>query len=154
MNRAGEFVDNLNGEALYKSFKPAPLPPNPELQISSDMVKKLVEANRELVKLDTAAAKDSLSTIELLTDLHDRNIAALPKTNRTKDNVRALFDYIEQFPIIDIKRTSLALGLSYNTVSTAVNKLVKIGILKETTNASRNRVFSYEEYLSILRKDT
>lgn len=101
-----------------------------------------------------AAAKDSLSTIELLTDLHDRNIAALPKTNRTKDNVRALFDYIEQFPIIDIKRTSLALGLSYNTVSTAVNKLVKIGILKETTNASRNRVFSYEEYLSILRKDT
>lgn len=34
MNRAGEFVDNLNGEALYKSFKPAPLPPNPELQIS------------------------------------------------------------------------------------------------------------------------
>ena len=118
------------------------------------MVKKLVEANRELVKLDTAAAKDSLSTIELLTDLHDRNIAALPKTNRTKDNVRALFDYIEQFPIIDIKRTSLALWLIYNTVSTAVNKLVKIGILKETTNASRNRVFSYEEYLSILRKDT
>ena len=86
--------------------------------------------------------------------MHERNIARLPKTNRTKDNVRALFDYIEQFPIIDIKRTSSALGLSYNTVSTAVNKLVEIGILKETTNASRNRVFSYEEYLSILRKDT
>ena len=30
----------------------------------------------------------------------------------------------------------------------------QIGILKETTNAARNRVFSYEKYISILRKDT
>ena len=29
----------------------------------------------------------------------------------------------------------------------AVGKLIQAGILKETTNASRNRVFSYEEYL-------
>ena len=33
-------------------------------------------------------------------------------------------------------------------------KLVHAGILKETTNAARNRVFAYEEYLEILRKDT
>ncbi len=46
------------------------------------------------------------------------------------------------------------MGVSYNTVSSVVDKLVQTGILKETTNASRNRVFSYEEYLNILRKDT
>lgn len=100
------------------------------------------------------AAKDSLATIEKLSDLHDRNVDKLPKTNRAKDNVRSLFDYIEQYPIIDIKRTALALNVSYNTVASAVNKLIDVGILKETTNASRNRVFSYEEYLSVLRKDT
>ncbi len=33
-------------------------------------------------------------------------------------------------------------------------KLVHAGILKETTNAARSRVFAYEEYLEILRKDT
>lgn len=70
------------------------------------------------------------------------------------DNVRRVFDYIEQYPIIEIKRTAADLGVSYNTVSSAVDKLVQTGILKETTNASRNRVFSYEEYLNILRKDT
>lgn len=68
--------------------------------------------------------------------------------------VRRVFDYIEQYPIIEIKRTAADLGVSYNTVSSAVDKLVQTGILKETTNASRNRVFSYEEYLNILRKDT
>lgn len=102
----------------------------------------------------TAAAKDSLLTIEALSKLHDKNLRILPRTSRKKDNVKALFNYIEQYPIIDIKKTSIALAVSYNTVSTAVNKLVAIGILKEKTNTSRNRVFAYEEYLDILRKDT
>lgn len=102
----------------------------------------------------SAAAKDSLQTIEKLSDLHERNVANLPNTTRKNDNVRKVFDYIEQYPIISIKRTATALNLSYNTVSSIVNKLTQNGVLKETTNASRNRVFFYEEYLSILRKDT
>ena len=102
----------------------------------------------------SAAAKDSLATVEKLSELHDRNSGKLPITTRTNDNVRRVFDYIEQYPIIDIKRTAAALEVSYNTASAAVGKLVHVGILKETTNAARNRVFAYEEYLKILRKDT
>lgn len=102
----------------------------------------------------SAAAKDSLATVEKLSTLHENNVCRLPITTRKNDNVRRVFDYIEQYPIIEIKRTADALGVSYNTVSSAVDKLVQTGILKETTNASRNRVFSYEEYLNILRKDT
>ena len=56
--------------------------------------------------------------------------------------------------LADIKRTAAALGISYNTTAAIVKKLMQIGILKETTNAARNRVFSYEKYISILRKDT
>lgn len=29
MDRSGELVTNLSGEAAYQSFKPSPLPPNP-----------------------------------------------------------------------------------------------------------------------------
>ena len=100
------------------------------------------------------AASDSLEAIRQLSTLHDKNIEKLPKTTRSKDNLRAVFDYIEQYPIIDIKKTAKELNISYNTVSTAVKKLVELGILQETTNAARNRVFAYEEYLGILRKDT
>ena len=102
----------------------------------------------------SAAAKDSLATVEKLSALHESNIKRLPVTARKNDNVRRVFDYIEQYPIIDIKRTAADLGVSYNTVSAAVGKLIQAGILRETTNALRNRVFTYEEYLSILRKDT
>ena len=100
------------------------------------------------------AASDSLEAICQLSALHDRNIEKLPKTTRSKDNLRAVFDYIEQYPIIDIKKTAKELEVSYNTVATAVKKLVEIGILQETTNAARNRVFAYEEYLGIMRRDT
>ena len=102
----------------------------------------------------SSAAKDSLATIKKLSELHDRNVEALPVTTRKTDNTRRVFDYVEKYPIIDIKRTAAALEVSYNTVSAAVGKLVHVGILKETTNAARNRVFAYEEYLEILRKDT
>lgn len=100
------------------------------------------------------AAEDSLETIRQLSELHDTNIKKLPKTTRSKDNLRAVFDYVEQYPIIDIKRTAKELEISYNTVATAVKKFVDLGILQETTNAARNRVFAYEDYLRILRKDT
>ena len=100
------------------------------------------------------AASDSLESISKLSNLHDKNLEKLPKTSRSKDNLRAVFDYIEQYPIIDIKRTAKELEISYNTAATAVKKLVELGILQETTNAARNRVFAYEEYLEILRKDT
>ena len=102
----------------------------------------------------SAAAEDAVESIRALSDLHEKNVALLPRSVRSKDNLRLVFDYIEQYPIIDIKRTAQALQISYNTVSGAVSKLLDLGILRETTNASRNRVFAYEAYLQILRKDT
>ncbi|MBR6199117.1 MAG: Fic family protein [Spirochaetales bacterium] len=101
-----------------------------------------------------AAAADSYRAVMRMTDLHKTNETALPKTSRTKDTVRMLFDYIERYPIIDIKKTATALHLSYNTVSSAVSKLTELGILKETTNAARNKVFAYNAYLEILREGT
>ena len=102
----------------------------------------------------SSAAKDALESIGKLSALREKNIAGLPKSSKRKDNVRALFDYLEQHPIIEIKQTAAALDVSYNTVSSAVKKLMMLGILKETTNAARNRVFTYEEYLDILKQGT
>lgn len=101
-----------------------------------------------------AAAADAVESIQKLSALHDHNLSLLPTTKRTVDHVRRLYDYLEQHPIIDIKKTAKALGVSYNTAATAVRKLEQLGILHETTNAARNRVFAYQEYLGILRKDT
>ena len=65
-----------------------------------------------------------------------------------------MFNYIETNPIIDIRKTSQALGVAYNTIATQVKRLIDAGILIQTDSASRNRTFSYKEYLDILRDGT
>ena len=100
------------------------------------------------------AANDAMESIHALSELHERNLMILPKPKRVPDHVRKLFDYAEQHPILDIRKTALALGVSYNTAASAVRKLTDLGILRKTTNASRNRVFAYQAYLDILREGT
>ncbi len=75
MGRSGELITNLSGEAAYQSFKPSPLPPNPELNIGSDIVKKLVDANRDLVRLDTAAKL--IPNVELFISMYVRKEALI-----------------------------------------------------------------------------
>ena len=56
MNRAGEFIRNMTGEAAYMSFRPASLPPEPPLELDADLIRLLIDANCELARLNTAAA--------------------------------------------------------------------------------------------------
>ena len=100
------------------------------------------------------SADESVDTIKKLSVLHDANNEKISAMGRATKNARAVFDYLEQNPIIDIGKTAEELNLAFSTVSLAVNRLVDAGILVQTNNANRNRVFAYEEYLAILRKDT
>lgn len=99
-------------------------------------------------------AKDAIQTIQQLADLHAENINRVLKMDRAAKNAVRLLAYLEINPIIDIGKTAKALDLSYNTVSSAVNRFVDAGILVSTTSAARNRAFAYEAYLTILRKGT
>ena len=100
------------------------------------------------------AAEDASSSIEKLAELHERNLGKLPHSSRSRNIARELFDYLEQHPIINVKKTAQDLGVSFNTATSAIRKLIDTGILKENTNVSRNRIFTYDEYLSILREGT
>ena len=100
------------------------------------------------------SAQDAIDTIDLLLELHKNNYVKIQGIKSAQKTALKVFDYIEKQPIIDIKKASEDLGLSFNTVSKAINNLVGIGVLRQTQSASRNRCFAYEEYLAILRKDT
>lgn len=100
------------------------------------------------------SAQDAINTIESIIKLHDRNVEAVKNTGKAAKTIMKVFNYLEGSPIIDIKKTSMALGISFNAVSNAVDRLIELGILRQTENVRRRRVFAYEDYLSILRKDT
>lgn len=100
------------------------------------------------------SAQDAITTIEKLSQLHEHNKILVIQSGRLAGTMLKVFQYLEASPIIDIKKTSTALGSSYNAIAHAVNGLVNLGILVQTTNSRRNRLFAYEDYLNILRKDT
>lgn len=101
------------------------------------------------------SAGDAIQTIDALTALHNQSVARLGAfSKRQQTNLLKLFAYIEINPIIDIQKTAAALGLSYNTVSKMVTILVDEGILRQTDKAGKAKIYSYADYLDILRKDT
>lgn len=100
------------------------------------------------------SAEDAIITVNALHRLHEDNIAKLETLGRMKTNAVKLFEYIEQNPIIETQKTALALGLSYNTVATAINNLCNLGILSKNHCEARSKMFSYVEYLDILKKGT
>ena len=100
------------------------------------------------------SAEDATATIDELIVLHDANVAIISKLGRAAKNAMLVFNYLESNPIIEIRKTAEALGITFNTASSAVNRLVDAGILVQTTDTSRNRTFAYEAYLNILRKGT
>ncbi len=101
------------------------------------------------------SAGDAIQTIDALTVLHNQSVAKLGAfSKRQQTNLLKLFAYIETNPIIDIQKTAAALGLSYNTVSKMVTILVDEGILLQTDKAGKAKIYSYADYLDILRKDT
>lgn len=110
-------------------------------------VKFFLQALRE-------SAEDATTTIDELIMLHDKNIEVISRMGRASKNALLVFNYMESNPIIEIQKTAEALGIAYNTTSSAVNRLIDAGILIQTTNANRNRTFAYEAYLDILRKGT
>lgn len=101
------------------------------------------------------SAGDAIQTIDALTALHNQSVAKLGAfSKRQQTNLLKLFAYIETNPIIDIQKTAAALGLSYNTVSKMVTIFVDEGILRQTDKAGKAKIYSYADYLDILRKDT
>lgn len=100
------------------------------------------------------SSEDAIKTIRELEELHDVSFKAIENIGRAFKTVSKVLEYLERNPIIDIRKTSGELEISYNAVSNAVNHLVELGILRQTDSVKRNRVFLYEKYLEILRKDT
>lgn len=100
------------------------------------------------------SSDEAVDTIKKLSDLHTKNVELISNMGKASKNAQIIFDYLEKNPIIDTRKTSEELGISYSTVSRIIAKLEECGILKQTDNATRNRVFAYDDYLEILRKDT
>lgn len=109
------------------------------------------------LKATDAAITDTTNSIQQLCSLHSKNHQKiLDSTSRvsTQNRWMKFLSYLEHNPIIEIKLTAQKLDLSFPTTSKLVMSFLDLGILKEVTGRHRSRVFAYDDYLTILRKDS
>lgn len=100
-------------------------------------------------------ADDAIETIDKLIALRKKNedkLADIP--TRSKPNITKLLRYIEQHPIIDTVNSAAALGISRSGMANYIATLCSKDILKYYSKSGKTLLFTYQEYLDILRKDT
>lgn len=74
-NRAGHNKSNLSGEMAYESFVPNPLPPNPPIEITEDIINLLIKANSQLAVLDSIAMR--IPNVKLFVSMYVRKEALM-----------------------------------------------------------------------------
>ena len=72
-NRAGRAVQNLSGEMAYSSFYPQPLPPQPNIEIDTEMQQLLIDAHKKLALLN--GVSDRIPNKDLFISMYVRKEA-------------------------------------------------------------------------------
>jgi Fic family protein len=101
------------------------------------------------------SANHALTCIDAILHLRENNIYKINEIKgKQKETAKLLFAFIESHPILDISQTSESIKKSFNTVASAIELFIDLGILIQIKGQERYRVFAYEDYLKILRDGT
>ena len=151
-HRISKLYSSYNYKEVDKKYSQCISDPNPSITIST--IYYLAKNAGITLPQKTQSAKDASASLNELSTLYEQNIAKIDALARNK-NIKKLFLYINEYPIIDISKSASELGLSYNTLLKAVNMLKELDILiLGDESKSRNKLYFYEKYLEILRRDT
>ena len=103
------------------------------------------------VKETAQQAADTSKEILTLIEKDRRNIEEL---GRPAASVLRVHQHLQRKPIITIPATAEQLSLSAPTVAKALQHMVRLGMVRETTGKQRHRLFTYHNYLEILNRGT
>lgn len=100
------------------------------------------------------SAESANLTIRQMMFLNEINTEVIQSFGRISHTGLKLLRYIEENLIIEVRKTSIDLGLTFATVSKCVDLFVQHGILIQYKGNKRNRLFAYDAYLQLLREGT
>ena len=65
-----------------------------------------------------------------------------------------VYRYAQANPLFSIRNAAREMKVSFPTASAAVDRMIEVGILRESSGKRRGRLFVYENYLDILNKES
>lgn len=97
-------------------------------------------------------AKKSIKTFENILILRASFEAKILTLGRRAPKGRKLLMHLFTDPMISVSDIEQALDVNYATANSLVGDFVHLGILKEKTGFSRNRIFAMDDYIKLFRK--
>ena len=97
------------------------------------------------------SAKSGKQKFEKIMALRTTYYNRVMTLGRRADKANALINDLYRNPVTNASHTSKLLAISPSNAYLLINELVRVGILKEITGFSRNRIFLLDEYVQIFR---
>ncbi len=101
---------------------------------------------------DTAV--NAYATSERLTNLFETHRNRIEEMANRRSSVSRVHEVLKSRPVTTIAELSRLAEVTYPTASSAITALADLDIAREITGRQTNRVFVYDEYLSILSEGT
>jgi len=102
----------------------------------------------------TVVADEAVDMIRALFDLLERDRRRYLESNRATVMGARLFEQLPRHPIVTVKSTLRLCKTTRPTAAKAIESLCDVGILEETSGRKRDKTYTYEPYLELLRAGT
>ena len=99
-------------------------------------------------------ADGAVATARRLVALFQQDQDAIRQLGRAAGSALRVHQALKEQPIATIANICKHTGLSFPAVSSAMARLLALGLVREITGRDRNRVFIYDRYLAILSEGT
>jgi Fic family protein len=101
-----------------------------------------------------SVASVATETTKRIVELIERDRQRIHGLGRAAGSALLVFDEAVREVVLRIPATAERLPVSEPTVATAIAHLERLGILREITGKTRNKLFAYDAYLAILSEGT
>ena len=99
-------------------------------------------------------AELAVLTARRLTDMFDSDRERIIRIGRAANSALRVQQALKERPVATLPALCERTGLTFPTVSSALNRLIELGVVREATGAARNRIFVYDRFLSVLNEGT
>lgn len=96
------------------------------------------------------AQQATVTAREIVNMREKHRLIVTDKFGRGAARALQLLEFLYDRPILTVQRAGESTGLTFPNANTLVAQFVELGLLRELTGRRRNRIFSYEPYLSII----
>jgi len=99
-------------------------------------------------------AEEAVSTATQILEIFAQDRARIESLGRPAGNALRVHSLLQRKPVVSVPGAAVELSLTAPTVRSAIESLVTLGLVRETTGKRRDRLFVYSRYLDILQEDT